>query len=401
MKIHVTDVLVDAEKRRKTRPDKVKAIADSIAEIGLLNPITVDPHFNLIAGLHRLEAHKGLGLAEIECTVLDVDPLLAELAQIDENLARADLKKIEEDVALAQRKRVYEKLYPETKAGQAQAIGMNRALGYDVADNLSTTFAQDAAEKTGDSERTVRRHTAVGERLEMFADLIRGTPIEDNQSELQRLAKMDDAKIVDILELIGSGDASSVAQANWAFVERQRQESPPLPTEGKYRIFYADPPWQYARAELDDYGHTRRHYPSMSIDELCAMGDDIQQMAERDAVLFLWVTSPMLKNVWAIFDAWGFSYKTSFVWDKVRHNFGHYNSVRHEFLLIATRGSCTPDVKQLFDSVQSIERSDEHSEKPEEFREIIETIYTHGNRIELFGRKEVGGWDVWGNEPGA
>ena len=221
MKIHVTDVLVDAEKRRKTRPDKVKAIADSIAEIGLLNPITVDPHFNLIAGLHRLEAHKGLGLAEIECTVLDVDPLLAELAQIDENLARADLKKIEEDVALAQRKRVYEKLYPETKAGQAQAIGMNRALGYDVADNLSTTFAQDAAEKTGDSERTVRRHTAVGERLEMFADLIRGTPIEDNQSELQRLAKLDNAEIVDVLEVIRSGEADSVAQASGSLVENK------------------------------------------------------------------------------------------------------------------------------------------------------------------------------------
>ena len=395
MKIHVTDVLVDAEKRRKTRPDKVKAIADSIAEIGLLNPITVDPHFNLIAGLHRLEAHKGLGLAEIECTVLDVDPLLAELAQIDENLARADLTKFEESVELAKRKRVYERLYPETQ----QHVAGGKARQETATDNLS--FAKDAAEKTGDSERTIRRRTALGERLEMFADLIQGTPVEDNQNELQRLAKMDDAEIVDILELVGSGDASSVAQANWALIERQRQESPPLPVEGKYRIFYADPPWKYARAELDDYGHTRRHYPSMSIDELCAMGDDIQQMAERDAVLFLWVTSPMLKNVWAIFDAWGFSYKTSFVWDKVRHNFGHYNSVRHEFLLIATRGSCTPDVKQLFDSVQSIERSDEHSEKPEEFREIIETIYTHGNRIELFGRKEVGGWDVWGNEPGA
>lgn len=202
----------------------------------------------------------------------------------------------------------------------------------------------------------------------------------------------------DLLEEVKQG-AKTMPAANWELKQRQRQKSPPLPVEGKYRIFYADPPWQYSRAELDDYGHTRRHYPSMSIDELCMMGSDIQQMAERDAVLFLWVTSPMLKNCWRIFDAWGFEYKTSFVWDKVRHNFGHYNSVRHEFLLIATRGICTPDVKQLFDSVQSVERSDEHSEKPEEFREIIETIYTHGNRIELFGRKEHENWLIWGNEP--
>jgi len=394
MKIHVADVLVDAEKRRKARPDKVKAIADSIAEIGLLNPITVDPHFNLIAGLHRLEAHKSLGLAEIECTVLDVDPLLAELAQIDENLARADLTKFEEGVELAKRKRVYEKLYPETR----QHVAGGKARQGTATDNLS--FAEDAAEKTGDSERTIRRYTALGERLEMFADLIGGTPIEDNQSELQRLAKMDDAKIVDILELVGSGNAGSVAQANWALIERQRQESPPLPTEGKYRILYVDPPWQYTRAELDDYGHTRRHYPSMSLAELCAMGDDIKEMAERDAVLFLWTTSPMLKQAFPLLEAWGFAYKTSFVWDKVKHNFGHYNSVRHEMLLIATRGSCTPDVKKLFDSVQSIERSDEHSEKPEEFRKIIEELYTHGNKIELFARADVPGWDTWGNEPG-
>ena len=62
MKIHVADVIIDSDGRRKIRPDKVKAIAESIAEIGLLNPITVDPQLKLIAGLHRLEAHKSLGL---------------------------------------------------------------------------------------------------------------------------------------------------------------------------------------------------------------------------------------------------------------------------------------------------------------------------------------------------
>ena len=167
---------------------------------------------------------------------------------------------------------------------------------------------------------------------------------------------------------------------------------------GKYKLIYADPPWKYGSGSpgLDYYGPAERHYPAMSIAELCAL--QIKDIAQANAVLFLWVTSPLLDECWPVIKAWGFEYKTSFVWDKVKHNFGHYNSVRHEFLLVCTRGSCTPDVKELFDSVQSVERNDQHSEKPEAFRKIIDTIYPHGKRLELFSRCKVQGWDQWGNE---
>jgi len=136
----------------------------------------------------------------------------------------------------------------------------------------------------------------------------------------------------------------------------------------------------------------------MSIAELCAMGPAVRDMAEDNAVLFMWVTSPLLEECFDVIRAWGFKYKTSFVWDKVRHNFGHYNSVRHELLLVCTRGSCTPDNPKLYDSVQTIERSDTHSEKPGEFRDMIEELYEYGGRIELFARANTGGWEVWGNE---
>jgi N6-adenosine-specific RNA methylase IME4 len=134
----------------------------------------------------------------------------------------------------------------------------------------------------------------------------------------------------------------------------------------------------------------------MTIAELCEL--PVKEMVDDDAVLFLWVTSPLLFECEPIIKAWGFKYKTSFVWDKIKHNMGHYNSVRHEFLLICTRGSCTPDAKQLFDSVQSIERT-QHSAKPEEFREIINTLYPHGKKLEMFARKEAPeGWETWGNQ---
>jgi len=167
--------------------------------------------------------------------------------------------------------------------------------------------------------------------------------------------------------------------------------------EGKYRIIYADPPWKYNDSCEDGAIQSKgaiHHYRTMTIKELCEM-----KLPEIDnnAVLFLWVTSPFLEDCFDIIHAWGFKYKASFVWDKVKHNMGHYNSVRHEFLLICTKGSCTPDNLKLFDSVVSIEKT-EHSEKPEYFREIIDTIYPNGNRIELFARKKVVNWETWGNE---
>ena len=171
----------------------------------------------------------------------------------------------------------------------------------------------------------------------------------------------------------------------------------PFPDK-KYQVIYADPPWKYGDQFLID-GYkisAEQHYPTMSIDELCVL--PVKELAEDNAVLFLWVTSPLLEDSFRIIHAWGFEYKTSFVWDKVKHNMGHYNSVRHEFLLVCVRGSCTPDNPHLFDSVQTIERT-EHSVKPDGFRNIIDTLYTTGNRIELFARNSSDGWKVWGNEP--
>lgn len=224
---------------------------------------------------------------------------------------------------------------------------------------------------------------------------------DKQESDYLRTLQSAKDKAPDVFDDITTGKIK-VTEAKREMRHREASESRPLPTDNKYRVVYADPPWQYGNSgvinDSDNYGRAERHYQTMSIDELCAMGDDIKQMTESNAVLFMWTTSPLLEESFDVIRAWGFQYKSSFVWDKVKHNFAHYNSMRHEFLLICTRGSCTPDVKQLFDSVQSIERTENHSEKPQEFRAIIDTIYTHGRRIELFARAKHDGWDTWGNE---
>ena len=163
---------------------------------------------------------------------------------------------------------------------------------------------------------------------------------------------------------------------------------------GIYRIIYADPPWQYSDKLIEGYGAAEHHYSTMSIAELCEMGSALKERMGSDAVLFLWATSPMLDDAFTVIDAWGFEYKASFIWDKVEHNYGHYNSVRHEFLLVCTRGSCTPDVPELRDSVIAIPRSEVHSQKPDYFRQLIDQLYPHGNRLELFARNRTKGWDI-------
>jgi N6-adenosine-specific RNA methylase IME4 len=169
-------------------------------------------------------------------------------------------------------------------------------------------------------------------------------------------------------------------------------------TQDKFRVIYADPAWSYNdKQNTPNLGGAEKHYGTMSNNDIYNL--PVNNITEKDAVLFLWVTSPLLKEGLQTINSWGFNYKTSFIWDKVQHNMGHYNSVRHEFLLVATKGNCTPDNKKLHNSVQRIEKSNRHSEKPIEFLDIIDELYNYGNKIELFCRDiKKQNWYGWGNE---
>lgn len=202
----------------------------------------------------------------------------------------------------------------------------------------------------------------------------------------------------DTFEEVKSGD-KTIMEIRRELKRQNVADQPPMPDD-KFRVIYADPPWKYGdtREGLDKWARTAAedHYPTMSISDLCAL--PVKGIVADDAVLFMWVTSPLLAECWPVITAWGFKYKASFIWDKVRHNFGHYNSVRHEILLVCTRGSCLPDGESNTDSVISIERNARHSEKPGEFISLIESMYKTGKKIELFSRAKREGWESWGNE---
>ena len=178
----------------------------------------------------------------------------------------------------------------------------------------------------------------------------------------------------------------------------------PLP-EGKYQVIYADPPWKY---DVDlSAGATRspeNNYSVMDLAELIDFGRKVKEISAENCVLFMWTTAPKFDWLSGVLEAWGFGYKTNLIWDKVKPNLGHYSSVRHEILIIAGKGNCAPtcDGKtiQSIDSVQSIEKSSRHSEKPVEFRDIIDKLYpNYTPKIELFARGMAPeGWIFWGNQ---
>ena len=208
MKININEIKINPG-RRTAAPVDVQKLAESMAEIGLMHPITLDADRNLIAGLHRLEAAKLLGWAEIECTVSPLDELHAELAEIDENYVRANLTPLQAGRLLLRRKEIHETLYPETKAGAAQGNGMKRSVGGDLADNLSArprSFAQDAAEMLGVNERTVRRQVKIAQDLTPEAqEVIEHSGMKVTQQALSQLSRLAPEQQREAAELLVNG----------------------------------------------------------------------------------------------------------------------------------------------------------------------------------------------------
>lgn len=387
MKYPIDKIIIPQQRKRTFSDEKCKELAKSIEEIGLLQPIIITENEILVSGLHRLKACELLGWQEIDCVEKDYDELDAELAEIDENLVRIELTTLERAEHLKRRKEIYEAKYPEAKRPQGGRRQKNS--------ETVSPFSKDAAVKLAVSPRTIQQEVQIAEKIVPdVKEVLANTELANSKRELLKIARMEPELQRKIAQKITTNEAKSVVDAR-RLLKRDEVKEVSKP-DGKYRVIYADPPWCYNDKRDGNTTGAEDHYPSMTIQELCEL--PVKELAEENAVLFLWVTSPMLEECFQVIKEWDFKYKTSFVWDKVKHNMGHYNSVRHEFLLICTKGSCLPDVPTLFDSVISIERSERHSEKPEKFREIIDTLYPYGRRIELFARKKVPNWDVWGNE---
>ena len=166
-----------------------------------------------------------------------------------------------------------------------------------------------------------------------------------------------------------------------------------------YRIILADPPWPSENSV--PRGHADRYYSLMTLDEICR----VPVPTAKDAALFLWARSPALPEAFTVITAWGFQYKTvAFVWEKVaasgepRWGCGSYTRPSVELCLLATRGKLEVQAHDVGQIIRA--RRGPHSRKPDEVYDRIERLFGDLPRIEMFARREIVGWDSWGNQVG-
>lgn len=187
-------------------------------------------------------------------------------------------------------------------------------------------------------------------------------------------------------------------------------------SDRKYKIIYADPPWQY------DFPNTRKlkrgaendDYSTMTVEEICAL--PVARIADEDCALFIWGIWTRLFETEKVIKAWGFKYKTvGFVWVKTNRSarvdqfsflpvdsfdeffgMGAWTRANSEFCLIAIKGKPqreANDVRQIIYAPIDV-----HSRKPAEVRSQIVRLMGNLSRVELFAREKAEGWHVWGNE---
>jgi len=140
----------------------------------------------------------------------------------------------------------------------------------------------------------------------------------------------------------------------------------------------------------------------MTVEELCNL--NIEKICEKDAVLFLWVTFPKLKEGIKVGESWGFTYKTlGFSWTKTNKDgtlffgTGYYAKANCEVCLLFTKGKVLKPTSNYISSCVVSQRK-RHSQKPNEVRKRIEKLYEEFSRVELFSREKYEGWDCIGNE---
>lgn len=162
----------------------------------------------------------------------------------------------------------------------------------------------------------------------------------------------------------------------------------------RYKIIYADPPRMYRNQKTGGsmISGSASKYPVISDDDICAL--PVSNIADNNAVLFLWATVPLLPETFDIMRAWGFEYKTAVFWRKIMSlGMGFWFRGQVELCLMGVRGKVKAFRCQKPNFIQSKVRN--HSQKPEEMYKLIEGLGINP-KIELFARCKRNGWDSIG-----
>lgn len=235
----------------------------------------------------------------------------------------------------------------------------------------SPTAAEQAAQTTGVSARSVERARRVQVAQPKILDRVRSGEITLKQAE------------------------KAVVKS-----ERLKEVLAYQPPKGRFSVIVADPPWRY-EDQLDgsDAARGGLQYPTMSPEEICAMNVG-EALAAPDCALWLWVTNAHLIDgtAYGVLSAWGFAPKTMLTWVKDRWGAGRYLRNQTEHCILAIRGRPMVTGERQSTVLNAPRRG--HSEKPSEAFTVFAAVTpsTPQARLELFARQPRQGWITSGSE---
>jgi len=169
------------------------------------------------------------------------------------------------------------------------------------------------------------------------------------------------------------------------------------PPKGLYDVLIIDPPWPMQKLENERDGRfasqIMMEYPTMTEAEL----DELYLPVSQDCHVWVWTTQRFLPMALRLVPKWGLKYSCTFVWHKTKGmqtpGMPYFNC---EFALYCRYGTPKFKTTKNFFTCYNWGRG-KHSEKPAEFYELVKRV-TSGKRLDMFGRREIAGFDSWGNE---
>lgn len=180
----------------------------------------------------------------------------------------------------------------------------------------------------------------------------------------------------------------------------------PLPAN-KYDVVLLDPPWDYYGAQ-NKWAAAAKFYPTLSDAMLLKL--DIQSLLHPKSVVFMWATCPRLDSAINLMKNYGLNFRgVAFVWVKTKKNGvpigaqGVRPSIVKPLTELVLAGSYAKYGRPLALASEAVCQTvfapkQEHSQKPDEVQERIETLYPAATKLELFARRTRVGWDSWGDE---
>jgi ParB family chromosome partitioning protein len=186
---------------RGTNEDNIREIAESIKDIGLINPISIDSDYHLITGFHRLQAHKLLGLKQIPAIISTQKELKAKLQEIDENLKRADLTAIEKSIHIEERESLIRQINKITVSGDNRYSSIGKST------------QRERATEIGMSRRNYQYHKELENLHPEVRGLLNETPFASRLMDLVLLSRENDEIQLKVANALVVGKTTSLKRA--------------------------------------------------------------------------------------------------------------------------------------------------------------------------------------------